>query len=94
MADILIWQWILVIGSSVILYLISPLAKNKSNFFSGLSAKDAQPGFWMLTSSLVISWLFAKSITNAANLGLSFGIVGGLAYAMYYFLPQGLLQNP
>ncbi|MCB0298044.1 MAG: sodium:solute symporter, partial [Calditrichaeota bacterium] len=44
-----------------------------------------QPGFWILTFSLVISWLFAKSITNAANLGMSFGIVGGLAYAMYYF---------
>ncbi len=39
----------------------------------------------MLTSSLVIAWIFAKSITNAANLGLEFGIVGGLAYAMYYF---------
>ena len=37
-----------------------------------------------LTSSLVISWLFAKSITNAANLGLAFGLVGGVAYAAYY----------
>jgi hypothetical protein len=37
-----------------------------------------------LTSSLVISWLFAKSITNAANLGLAFGLVGGVAYGAYY----------
>ena len=37
-----------------------------------------------LTSSLIISWLFAKSITNAANLGLAFGLVGGVAYAAYY----------
>ncbi len=33
---------------------------------------------------MVISWLFAKSITNAANLGLAFGLVGGVAYAAYY----------
>ncbi len=32
----------------------------------------------------MISWLFAKSITNAANLGLAFGLVGGVAYAAYY----------
>ncbi|NJC26374.1 SLC5/6 family protein [Neolewinella antarctica] len=37
-----------------------------------------------LISSLVISWLFAKSITNGANLGLEFGLVGGVAYAAYY----------
>lgn len=43
-----------------------------------------QPNFWLLMSSLVISWIFAKSITNAANLGLAFGFVGGLAYAAYY----------
>ncbi len=43
-----------------------------------------KPSVWMLTGSLVISWIFAKSITNAANLGLSFGLVGGVAYAAYY----------
>lgn len=32
----------------------------------------------------MISWLFAKSLTNAADLGLAFGLVGGVAYAAYY----------
>ncbi len=32
----------------------------------------------------VISWIFAKSVTNAANLGAAYGIVGGLAYAAYW----------
>tara|TARA_R110000764_G_scaffold236233_1_gene331252 strand:- start:12 stop:1211 length:1200 start_codon:yes stop_codon:yes gene_type:complete len=43
--------------------------------------------------SLIISWIFAKSITNAANLGLDFGIVGGVAYAGYYlsFAVAGLV---
>ena len=41
----------------------------------------------------MISWLFAKSITNSANLGLSYGIVGGVAYAGYYlsFIVAGLI---
>jgi Na+/proline symporter len=47
----------------------------------------------VLTGSLIISWIFAKSITNATNLGLEFGIVGGVAYAGYYlsFAVSGLL---
>ncbi len=47
----------------------------------------------LLTSSLVISWIFAKSITNAANLGMTYGLVGGVAYACYYlsFLVAGLV---
>jgi len=83
MSDIQVWQWILVIGSSLLLILIAPIAKTADNFFRG-SKMDQQPGFWLLTSSLVISWLFAKSITNAANLGLEFGMVGTIAYAAYY----------
>ena len=85
-------QWILIIGSSLILFWIAPWAKTSNDFFRG-SKLEKEPGFWMLTSSLVISWLFAKSITNAANLGLSFGLVGGVAYATYYlsFLTAGII---
>ena len=82
----------MVIGSSLLLYFISPYAKSKNDFFKG-SKLDKSPGFWLLTSSLVISWIFAKSITNAGNLGLSYGIVGGTAYATYYlsFLVAGFI---
>ncbi|MEO8398440.1 MAG: sodium:solute symporter, partial [Ignavibacteriaceae bacterium] len=82
---VIFWQWIIVIVSLLILFLLSPLARNNETFFRGLSRTSKQPGFITLTFSLVISWIFAKSITNAANLGLSFGIVGGVAYAAYYF---------
>lgn len=84
------WQWILIVGMSAILFLIAPLSKTKDEFFKATTS-DKKPGFWLLTSSLVISWIFAKSITNAANLGLSFGFVGGVAYALYYlsFLVAG-----
>lgn len=78
-------QWIILLLVSIGLVGISPIARSASGFFSGVSKSNTQPGFFLLTSSLVISWIFAKSITNAANLGMEFGIVGGLAYAVYYF---------
>lgn len=85
MSTTLYWQWGILIFSSIALYILSPTAKTREGFFSGLSLTDKKPNYLTLTFSLVISWIFAKSITNAANLGLSFGIVGGLAYAAYYF---------
>ncbi|NJB85658.1 Na+/proline symporter [Lewinella marina] len=76
-------QWLLVVGSSLILFAVSPLARTAGAFYQG-TRRERAPGVVALTSSLVISWLFAKSITNAANLGLSFGWIGGAAYAAYY----------
>ena len=83
MTDIQNWQWGLVIASSAMLFLLSPWAKNTNQFFKALQNKKT-PNTFTLMGSLVISWIFAKSITNAANLGLDFGIVGGVAYAGYY----------
>ena len=77
------FQWGLIIVSSLILFFISPLAKTTDQFFKAVNKKKA-PNTFVLTGSLIISWIFAKSITNAANLGLDFGLVGGVAYAGYY----------
>lgn len=85
MENVLYWQWGLLVFATLFLYYISPKAVTNEGFFAGASIGDAKPNYFTLTFSLVISWIFAKSITNAANLGLSFGIVGGLAYAAYYF---------
>lgn len=81
--DVINWQWALVICSSIILFFLSPLAKTTDEFFKAVHKKKA-PNTLVLTGSLIISWIFAKSITNAANLGLAFGLVGGVAYAGYY----------
>ena len=90
--EIIDWQWTLIIASSLILFILSPLAKTTDQFFKAVHNKKS-PNTLVLTGSLIISWIFAKSITNAANLGLSFGIVGGVAYAGYYlsFAVAGLL---
>lgn len=85
-------QWALVLASSITLFFVSPLSRTAPEFFRG-ARKERSPNTIFLTSSLVISWLFAKSITNAANLGQSFGLVGGVAYAGYYvsFLVAGFV---
>jgi SSS family solute:Na+ symporter len=83
MIEVNLWQWGLVITSSLVLFLLSPWAKNTNQFFKAVQKKRA-PNTFMLMGSLIISWIFAKSITNAANLGLDYGIVGGVAYAGYY----------
>ena len=68
------WQWWLLLFSSIALFIISPRARNAREFFKA-TFKNKAPNTGMLTGSLIISWIFAKSITNAANLGLEFGIV-------------------
>jgi|TARA_R110000737_G_scaffold345455_1_gene373952 Na+/proline symporter len=87
------WQWLLVIFSSLVMYLVSPWAKSTDDFFKATKRNGEQPKFAILTSSLVISWIFAKSIAVSASLGKDFGLVGGLAYACYYlsFLVAGIV---
>jgi len=76
-------QWLLIIISSVLFFILAPYAKDVATFFKA-QHRGKSPNMLMLTGSLIISWIFAKSITNAANLGLEFGLVGGVAYAGYY----------
>ena len=64
---VLFWQWVLVVGSSLILLLISPVAKKVSDFFKATGKGDREPGLWLLTSSLVISWIFAKVDYNCSQ---------------------------
>ncbi len=85
-------QWGFIALSSILIFAFAPIACNTRDFFYG-SRNNKQPNAILLTSSLVISWIFAKSITNVANLGLSFGLVGVVSYATYYlsFLVAGLV---
>ncbi len=82
------WQgaffWAFLIAFGLIMLLVSPRAKTEDSFFRGYDDKGRPSSQWMLTSSIFISWIFAKSVTNAANLGQAYGIVGGLAYATYW----------
>ena len=76
------WGFLIVYG--VVMYVLSPTARTPASFFRGADAQGRAASQWMLTASIFISWIFAKSVTNAANLGAAYGIVGGLAYATYW----------
>ena len=76
------WGFLLLYGS--IFYLVSPKVRTVSGFFRGTDDNGRAVSPWLLTSSIFISWIFAKSVANAANLGAAYGIVGGLAYATYW----------
>ncbi len=39
----------------------------------------------MLVASAAVTWIFAKSIANAASLADAFGVIGGIGYGFYYF---------
>ncbi|MEJ7779119.1 MAG: hypothetical protein WKF68_05980 [Daejeonella sp.] len=85
-------QWGFILLTSILIFAAAPIARTTQDFFYG-SKKNKQPNVILLTSSLVISWIFAKSITNVANLGLSYGMVGVISYATYYlsFLVAGII---
>ncbi len=76
------WGFLLLYGT--VMYVISPRSRTVSSFYAGTDEAGRPATEWALTCSIFISWIFAKSVTNAANLGAAYGIVGGLAYAAYW----------
>lgn len=76
--------WIILLGYGLLMWFVSPATSVFQSFFQGKDLKGKNPEVPILTASIVVSWIFAKSITNSANLGRSFGLMGGLAYAVYY----------
>ena len=63
---------------------ISPKAKSNEGFYSGFSPKGQAPSLFTLVLSQVTTWIFARSLLNAAILGFYYGIWGTIAYAAYY----------
>lgn len=78
----LLWTVLVVYG--VAMYVVSPRARHFGEFFASRGDDGREVGMGMLVASVVISWIFAKSITNASNLGAKLGVVGAVAYAGWY----------
>lgn len=76
------WGFLLLYGG--VMYAISPHSRTEAGFFGGSDDAGRPATEWALMCSIFISWIFAKSVTNAANLGAAWGVVGGLAYATYW----------
>jgi len=77
-------QWIALAGYGLAVFFLAPRADGHRGFLWARSSTGASPSTPLLTASVLVTWIFAKSITNAANLGEKFGLVGGLAYAAWY----------
>lgn len=76
------WGFLVVYG--VGMFFLAPRANNTAEFFKGNDSKGRQVSPFVLTASIFVSWVMAKSVTNCINLGAQFGIVGGVAYALYW----------
>ncbi|WP_296762711.1 sodium:proline symporter [Sediminimonas sp.] len=74
---------------------VAPRRASVEGFFGGRGTAGQAPGLWMLVLSQVTTWIFARSLMNAAILGYYYGIAGTLAYAAYYgsFLTGGLIVD-
>lgn len=71
-------------GVAALSLFLSRPARAVDSFFGGRDSHGRAPGLWALALSQVTTWIFARSILNAAILGYFYGIGGALAYAAYY----------
>ena len=78
-----------------LLFLLLPAYTNEKGFYHGASASGQAPSLFTLIFSQVTTWIFARSLMNAAILGFYFGLWGVLAYATYYlsFFSGGLIVD-
>ena len=87
--------WIYAAPVALISVLLARGARGEAAFFAGSSARGKAPGLLTLTFSQVTTWIFARSLLNAAILGYFYGLPGALAYAAYYlsFLTGGWIVD-
>ncbi len=73
-------------------FMVAPRRVGVEGFFEGRIGGVA-PGMWTLALSPVTTWIFARSLMNAAILGYYYGLPGTLAYTAYYlsFLTGGYI---
>ncbi len=79
-----VFLWLFLFLYGFVVFIAAPKIVGIRGFFSGVDEKGNEASLLLLSTSTFISWIFAKSVTNAANLGAQYGIVGGFAYAVYW----------
>lgn len=76
--------WALLAAYGLVFYLAAPGSRDEEGFYGGRSREGRAPGTTLLFATVFISWIFAKSVTNAANLGAAFGLPGAVAYGAWW----------
>ncbi len=86
---------LIIVFSAILIasFLVAPKRATVEGFFGGADENGHAPGLMVLVLSQVTTWIFARSLMNAAILGYYYGIAGTLAYAAYYgsFLTGGYI---
>ncbi|MGE0521654.1 MAG: hypothetical protein AB7O60_01295 [Variibacter sp.] len=77
--------WIVLASYCLVTWWVTPRKVNTDQFFDGRSDTGSPPGIWLVAMSAAVTWIFAKSIANAADLSAAFGWIGGAGYTIYYF---------
>ena len=88
-----LWTILIFVAFVGVSLAVTPRRATIDGFFSGAGQEGRAPGLWTLVLSQVTTWIFARSLMNAAILGYFYGIAGTLAYAGYYasFLTGGFI---
>lgn len=79
-----IWTILIFAALVGVSLVVAPRRASVEGFYSGATDSGQAPGLWTLVLSQVTTWIFARSLMNAAILGYFYGIAGTLAYAAYY----------
>ncbi len=84
-----------IVAISIASFFIAPRTNSTDGFFKGVTEDGRSPTLITLILSQVTTWIFARSLLNAAILGYYFGIAGAIAYATYYlsFLTGGMIVD-
>ncbi|WP_300304217.1 hypothetical protein [Ferrovibrio sp.] len=76
--------WLVLLAYAVVTWFITPKKVSSPQFFNGASDSGHAPGIILVALSAAITWVFAKSIANAADLAYAFGLAGSIGYTIYY----------
>lgn len=79
-----LWPWLLLLLYGAVFVALGPSTREHGGFYEGKDREGRPPPPGWLFGTIFISWIFAKSVTNAANLGARFGVPGAVAYAAYW----------
>ncbi len=76
--------WLVFALFCAVTWWVTPRRVSAPQFFDGRRDDDRAPGVLMVAMSAAITWVFAKSIANAAALAYGYGLAGGIGYTIYY----------
>lgn len=76
--------WLVLLVYFALTWWATPRRVSSPQFFDGRSTAGSPPGIWLVAASAAVSWVFAKSVANAADLSFAFGLVGSVGYTIYY----------